>query len=224
MSSDPYTHYDAAYVLGALDEADRAAYEAHLATCPQCRAGLAEIAPIPPLLAGLDESVFTDPAAASDLSPEPVPAALLPRLLRTARKERARRRWLTAGLGAVAAACAAALIAVVLPSNNHTGPAPQAMTAVISSPVTATVALQPRQWGTQVDLTCWYQPGAAPPAGYRYTLVAHDAGNDTYELGSWRLTPGRKVTFTGGTALTPGEITSLTITEPGGTTILALAP
>jgi len=36
------------------------AYEAHLAICRPCRAGLAEISAIPSLLAGLDESVFAD--------------------------------------------------------------------------------------------------------------------------------------------------------------------
>ena len=60
MSNDgrPYARLDAAYLLGALDPDERLAYEAHLAICRRCRAGLAEISAIPSLLAGLDESVF----------------------------------------------------------------------------------------------------------------------------------------------------------------------
>jgi hypothetical protein len=58
MTADPYTRLDAAYLLGALDAGERLAYEAHPAICRRCRAGLAEISAIPPLLAGRDESVF----------------------------------------------------------------------------------------------------------------------------------------------------------------------
>jgi anti-sigma factor RsiW len=61
MTAGPYTRLDAAYLLGALDTDERLAYEAHLAMCRRCRAGLAEISGIPPLLAGLDESVFAAP-------------------------------------------------------------------------------------------------------------------------------------------------------------------
>ena len=95
MTATPYTRLDAAYLLGALDVNERLAYEAHLAICPRCRAGLAEISSVPPLL-GLDESVF---AAPPEVAPTPVPDTLPPRLLQAAGRERARRRWLTTGLG-----------------------------------------------------------------------------------------------------------------------------
>lgn len=75
MTADPYARLDAAYLLGALDADERLAYEAHLAICRRCRAGLAEISAIPSLLAGLDESVF---AAPPEVAPTPVPDTLLP--------------------------------------------------------------------------------------------------------------------------------------------------
>jgi anti-sigma factor RsiW len=89
MTADPYARLDAAYLLGALDADERLSYEAHLVTCWRCRASLAEISAIAPLLAGLDESVFATPPEAA---PTPVPDTLLPRLLKAARRERARRR------------------------------------------------------------------------------------------------------------------------------------
>jgi anti-sigma factor RsiW len=64
MTADPYARLDAAYLLGALDADERLAYEAHLATSRWCRASLAEISAIPPLLAGLDESVCAAPPEA----------------------------------------------------------------------------------------------------------------------------------------------------------------
>ena len=42
MTADPYARLDAVYLLGALDADERLAYEAHLAICRRCRAGLAE--------------------------------------------------------------------------------------------------------------------------------------------------------------------------------------
>src|SRR5437763_1913754 len=52
------------YVLGALDPAERAAVEAHLADCALCRAELAELEGLPGLL---------DQISLDDLTPEPVP-------------------------------------------------------------------------------------------------------------------------------------------------------
>jgi hypothetical protein len=60
------------------------------------------------------------------------------------------------------------------------------------------------------------------PPSDRYELVAHGADGATYDLGSWRLAPGRKVIFTSGTALTGTQIKNLQITQPNGPAILAL--
>ena len=96
------------------------------------------------------------------------------------------------------------------------------MAALVATPVHATIALQPRPWGTEIDLTCRYQRGAAEPPSDRYELVAHGADGATYDLGSWQLTPGRKVIFTSGTALTETKVKNLQITQPNGPAILAL--
>ena len=218
MTADPYARLDAAYLLGALDADERLAYEAHLSICRQCRAGLAEVSEIPPLLAGLDEAVF---AAPPEVAPAPAPDTLLPRLLQAARWDRARRRWLITGLGLLAAACAIAL--VVVPSSSGPETASGAMTALVSTPVSATIALQPRSWGTEIDLTCWYRRGAAEPSSDRYELVAHGADGATYDLGNWRLAPGQRVIFTSGTALTQTRIKNLQVTQPNGSAILAFA-
>ena len=220
MTADPYVRFDAAYLLGALDADERLAYEAHLAICRRCRASLAQISSIPPLLAGLDESVF---AAPPEAAATPVPDTLLPRLLHAAGLERARRRRLTTGLVVLAAACAIALIVIVVPSSSGgPNPAPRAMAALVATPVDATIALQPRSWGTEIDLTCWYPRGAAEPPSDRYELVAHGTDGATYDLGSWRLAPGRRVIFSSGTAITETLIKNLQITQPNGRAILAL--
>ena len=81
-SGEPFATMDGAYVLGALDPAERAEFEAHLRTCAACRAEVAEIAPLPGLL-GL---VRDEPESVPDpLLPDPLlPDTLLPGLLRRA--------------------------------------------------------------------------------------------------------------------------------------------
>lgn len=50
----------------------------------------------------------------------------------------------------------------------------------------------------------------------RAGLVAHGADGATHDLGSRRLTPGQRVIFTSGTALTETQIKNLQITQPTG--------
>jgi hypothetical protein len=114
-----------------------------------------------------------------------------------------------------------ALIVIVVPSSSSPETAPRAMTALGATPVEATVALRPRSWVTEIDLTCWYRRGAAEPPGDRYELVAHGADGATYDLGSWRLTPGQRVIFTSGTALAETQIKNLQVTQPNGPAMLA---
>jgi hypothetical protein len=59
----------------APDADERLACKARLATCRRCRTSLADISVIPPLPAGLDESVFAAPIEAV---PTLVPDTLLP--------------------------------------------------------------------------------------------------------------------------------------------------
>ncbi|MEU6560257.1 anti-sigma factor family protein [Nocardia nova] len=66
-SPDEYATWDAPYVLGALDQQERLAYEAHLTTCAQCRAEVTELSGLPGLLSRVPAEV------AVSLSDEPEP-------------------------------------------------------------------------------------------------------------------------------------------------------
>ncbi|GAA4420731.1 hypothetical protein GCM10023148_20730 [Actinokineospora soli] len=50
-----------AYLLGALDPADRAVFEAHLAGCPVCEAELLRMAPLLGLLQRVTEADLAAP-------------------------------------------------------------------------------------------------------------------------------------------------------------------
>ncbi|HUR75258.1 MAG TPA: zf-HC2 domain-containing protein, partial [Sporichthya sp.] len=75
----------AAYVLGALEPAERDLVRRHIPVCAECRAALAQIAPLPALLA----RVPTEDAAAGPPVPD---EAMLGRLLAAASETRQVRR------------------------------------------------------------------------------------------------------------------------------------
>ena len=102
------------YVLGAIDPAERALVEAHLATCRDCRDELAGLAALPALLARVtaEEAVAL---AAGDGPPRPAgradgeaPPELLATVIDLTAARRRRRRWRDASLGVAAALIVAA--------------------------------------------------------------------------------------------------------------------
>ena len=52
-----------AYALGLLEDRDKAAFEAHLATCDACSAELSTLAPVATLLTGMEPVVVPGEAA-----------------------------------------------------------------------------------------------------------------------------------------------------------------
>jgi hypothetical protein len=214
VTADPYTQLDGAYVLGALDDAELAEFEAHLATCPECRDRVEELRPIVGLLADVR-------ANGPELDPGPMPDTLLPGLLRRAGQEQRRRRWLTAAIGGVAAACLIALAVLVWPTSSSSNrPAPLAFAPVRPSPVHATAVLVSRQWGTEIDLACRYDEPAEPDFLYRLQVV--DTANHFYDGGSWTLGSSGRTTFTGGVGVPKSKIKYVRITLRDGTPILQL--
>ncbi|HXR45411.1 MAG TPA: zf-HC2 domain-containing protein, partial [Pseudolysinimonas sp.] len=151
-----YAEWDGAYVLGALAPADRRTFEAHLETCPRCRAAVAELSGLPGLLGRLDEerafALLDDEAA--DMPPTP-PADLVARIERAQRRRRTRRLRVIVGVAAAVAAIAAVAVPVSIAAMPH----PQltvALRQAQASPLSADVALTRVTWGTRIDMRCRY--------------------------------------------------------------------
>ncbi|WP_375490158.1 anti-sigma factor family protein [uncultured Jatrophihabitans sp.] len=216
---DPFEHDDAAYVLGALDAADAAAFEAHLATCRQCQERVQEARSTVALLGPRTASGNAPTATLHDTA---LPDTVLPALVRTVRRERRRRQGTLAALGAVAAACLIAFVVSVWP-NTHPAPhaAPQAMSPVGASPVRATAQLTDRRWGTSIDLHCRYAKGFDSDVAY-YLRVVDRAGGQ-HGAGSWELSPGGVTDFVGGTQVRRARIGRIQVTLPNGQPVLELA-
>lgn len=215
--TDPFEHFDGAYVLGALDDIDRAAFEQHLSGCDECRQRVAELSDLPGLLAGVDLADVEEDIAG------PLPDTLLPRLVREVRRSR-RRRTLVAIGGAVAAACAAALIAVTATGSDSGGPAwnppaaAQVMRPVGPSPVRAAVALAAQPQGTRITVFCHYPSGGGSEVDY--ALTATDRNGGTHRLGSWWIAPGQNLIYVAPTSLHRGQIRQLAVTDAAGTPVL----
>jgi len=248
VSTDAFATWAGPYVLGALEPADRAAYEGHLAGCSPCQGAVGELAGMPGLLSRVSpEAVLAldRRAAVPPVTPAP-PDTLLPGLLRAVRHRRRRSRWSAAGAGAVAAAAVAA--AVVVPLAGRLGPsarpAPAAspaasgaaparsMTLLVAAPLSATASVTGVSWGTRVDVWCQYSggsparpspyPGGATARPVAYVLVAVDRAGHSHELGTWAVVPGPAATVTGATALRPADIASVEVRTTTGRTLLRL--
>jgi hypothetical protein len=218
--TDPFLHDDAPYVLGALEPAERAAFEAHLQTCAECRARVAELRGPVAALAG----VHADVLAEIQTVDEPVPDTLLPGLLRRAARERRRRRSVTAVIGSVAAACVLALVVVAWPGGSDNAPnrpPAQALSALKPIPLKVTARLTAKAWGTRIDLHCTYP--SYEHDRFAYDLVVVDRSNRSHVAGDWSLVPGKDgLEFTTGTSVPKDQISRLLVRTPSGTPLLEL--
>jgi Putative zinc-finger len=184
------------YVLGAIDPAERALVEAHLATCRDCRDELAGLASLPALLARVSTeeamALAEDEALPAGLmvAPEP-PRELLATVLDLTAARRRRRRWRDSAIGVAAALIIAAGVFGGL--QIGTGPA-QPPTAAVGTPagpwasvtghsgaMAATVRYRPMGWGTELDAKV-----SGIPVGTDCQLYVVDASGQRVLAGGWQ--------------------------------------
>lgn len=221
---DEFAEWDAAYVLGALSTTDRAAYEQHLADCAECAEAVRGLAVIPGLLGRVPpEDVPTDVA-------EPLPVDLLARTRSAAVDEVSRsrrRRWRMVSVGAVAAS-AVLIGGGVVWSQRVESPPPAvtvAMHQVHANPLSATIQLRDRAWGTEVDMKCTYAPIYSLGLGRTvYALYAVDDAGHATSISTWSATPGSVSKLTAATALPRADIAHLQVRSADGSVLLTANP
>jgi Putative zinc-finger len=226
------------YVLGAIDPAERALVDAHLATCRDCRDELAGLAGLPALLARVstEEAIAlaaTDgqfpPAAGETAEP---PRELLATVLDLTAARRRRRRWREAGLGVAAALVIAAgvfgglrLGSSPAPLTNaaqgqaalYNGPADGPMETVTgkSGDMAATVSYSPMGWGTQVAVKV-----SGVPVGTSCQLWAIGADGKRVLAGDWVTDSDEgKVWYPGSMGLRSEDVTAFEVTVGHGQAI-----
>jgi anti-sigma factor RsiW len=147
---------------------------------------------------------------------------VLPFVITKVRKQRAaqrrRGRLQTVGM-ALVAACVAAL-AVVVVQRQAEDPVPQmvAMQQVSNtSPVTASVGLEPIDGGTRLVMSCRYT--GAPKGVWTFRMYVVPKAGNAEEVGSWTAGPGEERNYAGWTRFNPGEIKEVQLRK-GDQTVL----
>jgi putative zinc finger protein len=184
-----------AYALEALDADERAAVDAHLGSCAECRQDLAGMQELTASLGEvLPEAFVSGPPRDGDL--------LLQRTLRAVRNEQSRA---SRGRRALVAASVAALLAIAVAGGALLGR--QASTDTVALAPTPTTSATPRDVRTLsaadaktgVRLTATIRPAAGwvrihadttgIKAGERCRLVVLDRDGTSVVAGSWIVSP-----------------------------------
>jgi hypothetical protein len=221
------------YVLGAIDPAERALVEAHLATCRDCRDELAGLAALPALLArvGTEEAV----ALAAGDGPPPAgraggeaPPELVSTVIDLTAARRRRRRWRDASLGVAAALIVAAGVFGGLRLGGSPAPAPAASAnypgqpngpwqtaTTTASGMSATVQYRSMGWGTDLAVKV-----NGIPVGTSCQLWVIGPGGRRTLAGGW-VTDDHEGTvwYPGSAGLAAGGVRGFQVTVGGARTL-----
>ncbi|WP_411374570.1 anti-sigma factor family protein [Arthrobacter sp. MPF02] len=196
-----------AYLLGGLDSADRAGFEAHLEGCAECREELAGLENVPVLLDTLpvpDAVALTAVSSLAASSSVLAPAPLLARLAR--RRRTSRRRWL-ALVGAVAAAC---LALGILAGPLLARPDPPDATYSLQSGdgLQVNIDLARKNWGTELAVN-----GSSLPQDGTLSLWVRDRAGSEDRACAWTATSSGRVRITGATPIQLASISSVELRD-----------
>lgn len=217
------------YVLGAIDPAERAQVDSHLAGCRDCRDELAGLAGIPALLSrvGAEEAFALAEsdgppaalAAVGQAGAEP-PRELLTTVIDLTSARRRRRRFRDASLGVAAALIVAAGVfgglrlgssppQIPQPSALFPGPAgPWQTVTGHSQGMTATVMYRAMGWGTQLAAKV-----SGIPVGTTCQMWALGQGGTRTLAGSWETdTREGTVWYPASAAVPAGQVHGFVIT------------
>jgi anti-sigma factor RsiW len=202
------------YLLGAIEPAQRALVDRHLAACPACRAELAGLVGLPSLLRRVPvEKALQLPPDAAAMVPGPPLAALAGRVSGIRR-----RRWCLTAAAALIAGFAAAFGLQALHPAATRPPAAAALrwavTAEGANHVTgawAAVRYTPLPWGTEMEVQV---TGLA--AGTRCQFwVAGPRGQDV-AAGGWTITARHQAAwYPASVPLQAASVRGFTVTAGG---------
>jgi hypothetical protein len=223
-----------AYALGALDDRERDAVDAHVAACPECLRELESLIAVASHLARVPvdevrddplappharDSARDDPLAPPDARDSAGDDPLAPPHARDSVGDDAlapapaARRWRRRGFVGVALAAALAALIALAPVG---GDEPQlgvtrAAAADPHTGVRAAVEVVPRPWGTRLTVGL---RGATP--GERCRLLARGGDGSSEVAATWTATYRGSADVTGAAAITAADLQALDVVTTGG--------
>ncbi|MFI9271176.1 anti-sigma factor family protein [Kitasatospora sp. NPDC052896] len=232
-------HLDAgAYVLGLLGEADRTAFEEHLAGCPRCATEVAELGGLEPMLAEFAAAAQV-PGGLLGTAPDAVPSAVLagpsPRLLartlaevRGARRRQRARRLALLAAAAVLIVGGPAVTATVIDSGAHQSASAAVWYSATGADGTrASVGVTGEGWGSAINLRL---TGVTGPRNCSLLAVPADGGAPQ-TVTSWQISPAgygaqpvTELDTSGGTGYHPGEINHFEVRDLATNSVLVSIP
>jgi hypothetical protein len=176
------------YLLGAIEPAQRALVDRHLAACLQCRAELAGLAGLPSLLrrVPVGEALRLAPDAAAALAPSPALTVLARRV-----SESRRRRWCLTAAASIAGFAAAAGLHALYPAAARAPAAAAPQWAAAADGANrgtgawAAIRYTSLPWGTELEVQV---TGVA--AGTRCQLLVTGPRGQDVAAGGWTITAG----------------------------------
>jgi Putative zinc-finger len=208
------------YVLGAIEPAERALVDAHLATCRECRDELAGLAGLPALLARVNPDeisrICADDTVRTVTEDRP-PGELIGTVLDLAAARRRRTRWRFAATAAAVVAIAGGLFGGLSSIGTRTVDVPLSVgttdwetvhAASSTTTATASIAYSHELWGNAFEVLVDHIP-----LGTTCQLwVVHPDGTRT-EVAAWTTSRDEgTVWYAGSMASTSQPISSFQIT------------
>jgi hypothetical protein len=222
------------YVLGAIDPAERALVDAHLATCRECRDELAGMASLPALLARVSpEELGRIDSGAGGLTEEEAPQELISTVIDLAAARRRKTRWRFAAAAAAIVALAGGVLGGVTALSSP-GPATLGADAAAArlwgpcdeehySAVShatgagAFLTVADRMWGTGLAVKV-----QGIPVGTDCDLFATMKDGTSRWVDDWVTSYDEgTVAYTGSLAVRADQITSFTV-KAGGKTLVTI--
>jgi putative zinc finger protein len=201
-----------AYVLGALDPADRSAVDEHAARCAACSRELAEFAVVPGLLSRAPDPVV-------EPRPEPVPSLALRGAVRSVSKTRRSTRWLVAGVAACALGAGIGVgVLTTSPATEQVAAQRIVTLSADSGRVGGSAELAAKPWGTELRLTLHDLP-----ANERLELVAVGTDGRSEPAATWSVPDAGRIQLTGATSMRPESVRRVEIRTGDGTVLATSA-
>jgi anti-sigma-K factor RskA len=204
-----------AYVLGALDPAERRHLEQHLKECRDCTDELTRLSPLPGLLGRVSER---EVSAGLLVPSDDLLDGVIGQLAKEERSLRTQvRRWRVAAIAAAVAALVTAVFAVA-PWQSE----PDRVIAVVdpiaadATAVTGQAGAIAWEWGTTLELQVEHLPRRS---GYVLWAVADDGRRE--RAGTWGVTASGRAYVRGASSIARSELQRVDVTDREGRMIMS---